>query len=70
MLKQKIKLPINRNNVMSWSFYVKSLINLDEKISVNMLPNNTPEILNSIIEKEKSYFGKMEKFPHWYSWKR
>ncbi|MGD6867599.1 hypothetical protein ACQCV6_15360 [Bacillus cereus] len=58
MLKQKIKLPINRNNVMSWSFYVKSLINLDEKISVNMLPNNTTEILNSIIEKEKSYFGK------------
>lgn len=58
MLKQKIKLPINRNNVMSWSFYVKSLINLDEKISVNMLPNNTTEILNSIIETEKSYFGK------------
>ncbi|MGE6552943.1 hypothetical protein ACQKFK_29590 [Bacillus mycoides] len=57
MLLQKIKQPISHGNIMSWSFYVKSLINLEGKISSKVLPDNTNEILNNIIKTEKSYFG-------------
>ncbi|MGP7818812.1 hypothetical protein [Niallia sp. 01092] len=55
-LLKKVKEPIVRSNIMSWSFYTRSLQILEGDISKDMLPKNTEDILNQIVISQKSYF--------------